>query len=49
VEFARRLANDMAATGKVIDTYFYEEGIHGFWSDKNYWNRVLEFIRPLTE
>lgn len=49
VEFARRLSNDMTASGKPIEAYFYDEGIHGFWSDKNYWKRVQEFIKPLTE
>lgn len=48
-EFARRLINDMTTHGKSIEFYFYDEGIHGFWADKNYWSRVQEFIRPLTE
>jgi dipeptidyl aminopeptidase/acylaminoacyl peptidase len=47
--FARKLANRMIALGKSIDSYFYDEGIHGFWTDKNYWNRVQEFIRPLSQ
>jgi dipeptidyl aminopeptidase/acylaminoacyl peptidase len=49
VEFAEKLINDMTANGKSIDYYFYDEGIHGFWADKNFWNRVQEFIMPLTE
>lgn len=48
-EFAKKLTDSMTANGKTIDSYFYEEGIHGFWTDKNYWKRVQEFIRPLTE
>lgn len=49
VEFARRLTNNMTANKKSIDAYFYDEGIHGFWSDKNFWTRVQEFIKPLTQ
>lgn len=49
VEFAKRLKDSVIAKGKTIDAYFYNEGIHGFWTDKDYWKRVKEFIRPLTE
>ncbi|MDO5968364.1 prolyl oligopeptidase family serine peptidase [Flavivirga aquimarina] len=49
VDFARRLVDDMTREGKTIDAYFYEEGIHGFWDDRNYWKRVQEFIRPLLD
>ncbi len=48
-EFARNLVDSMAANRRTIDSYFYEEGVHGFWTDKNYWKRVQEFIRPLSE
>lgn len=48
-EFARKLMDSMTAHGKSIDSYFYDEGIHGFWTDKTFWNRVQEFIRPLSE
>lgn len=48
-DFAKKLTDSMKAHGKSIDTYFYDEGIHGFWTDKNYWNHVQEFIRPLLE
>lgn len=48
-DFAGKLTDSMKAHGKIIDSYFYDEGIHGFWTDKNYWNRVQEFIRPLAE
>ncbi len=48
-EFARRLVDSTAANGKTITSFFYEEGIHGFWADKNFWKRVQEFIRPLSE
>jgi dipeptidyl aminopeptidase/acylaminoacyl peptidase len=49
VEFARKLTDSMTAHGKSVDSYLYDEAIHGFWTDKNYWNRVQEFIRPLLE
>lgn len=29
--------------------YFYNEGIHGFWDDENYWRRVQEFVREFSE
>ena len=48
-EFAKILTDSVIANGKIINSYFYEEGIHGFWVDKNYWKRVQEFIRPLSE
>jgi dipeptidyl aminopeptidase/acylaminoacyl peptidase len=48
-EFAKKLRDSMTANGKTIDSYFYDEGIHGFWADKDYWKRVQEFIRPLSE
>lgn len=48
-EFARRLSNAMSTNGKEIDAYFYDEGIHGFWTDKNYWIRVQEFLRSISE
>ena len=47
-EFARRLMDSTKADGN-INLYFYEEGIHGFWADKNFWKRVQEFIQPLSE
>lgn len=48
-DFAKKLIDSMTSHNKRIDSYFYDEGIHGFWTDKNYWSRVQEFIRPLTE
>lgn len=47
--FAKRLSEKLVMNGQPIDTHIYEEGIHGFWSDKNFWKRVQEFITPLTE
>jgi dipeptidyl aminopeptidase/acylaminoacyl peptidase len=49
VEFAKKFADKMRTNGKTIDAHFYDEGIHGFWTDKKYWMRVQEFIRPLLE
>ncbi len=48
-DFAKKMTDSITAHGKSIDSYLYDEGIHGFWADKDYWNRVQEFIRPLTE
>jgi dipeptidyl aminopeptidase/acylaminoacyl peptidase len=48
-DFARRLTDSMAAHGKRIESHYYDEGIHGFWTDPDFWNRVQEFIRPLSE
>lgn len=48
-EFAKKLVGSLIANGKISYSYFYDEGIHGFWSDKNYWKRVQEFITPLLE
>jgi dipeptidyl aminopeptidase/acylaminoacyl peptidase len=47
--FAKNLSDKMTLNGKSIDTYIYDEGIHGFWSDRNFWARVQEFLTPLTE
>jgi len=47
--FARKLIDSMNRAGKSIEAYFYDEGIHGFWADKNYWERVQAFLRPFTE
>ncbi len=49
VEFASILIQAMKTDKKTIDSYFYEEGIHGFWNDKNYWKRVQNFIRQLSD
>ncbi len=48
VGFAKQLVDTMTANQKVVEAFFYEEGIHGFWTDKNYWERVQEFIQPLS-
>ncbi|WP_170179738.1 alpha/beta hydrolase family protein [Flavivirga rizhaonensis] len=49
VEFAKILVENMKANKKPVDSYFYDEGIHGFWNDENYWKRVQDFIRPLLD
>ncbi len=46
--FAKRLVESMRVNGKDIVFYTYEEGIHGFWNDENYWKRVQEFVRQLS-
>lgn len=47
--FARKLIDSITSNGKAVESYFYDEGIHGFWGDTNYWKRVQAFIKPLTE
>jgi len=49
VAFANTLVERMKSNGKPIDAYFYNEGIHGFWADPQFWKRVEEFLRPLSE
>lgn len=48
VPFAKNLVEEMNSHGKNVQPYFYNEGIHGFWNDKSYWQRVVEFIKPLA-
>lgn len=48
-DFAKTLTDTMTTRGKRIETYFYDEGIHGFWSDSNFWDRVQEFIGQLSK
>ena len=47
VTFAKKLGDEMAAIGKGIDLHYYDEGIHGFWSDPGFWERVQRFIEQL--
>jgi len=47
VDFANNLVKSMKAHNKSIDSYFYDEGIHGFWTNRDFWPRVKEFIIPL--
>lgn len=49
VEFAIGLANKMTAESKEIQQYYYDEGIHGFWSDPDFWNRVQNFAGELLK
>ncbi|MEX0316275.1 MAG: alpha/beta hydrolase family protein [Allomuricauda sp.] len=49
IEFAEELIKSAKANGKNIEAHFYDEGIHGFWGDGNYWNRVQDFLKPLLE
>lgn len=47
VSFAKKLGDKMVASGKGIDLHYYEEGIHGFWSDPGFWKRVQRFVKQL--
>lgn len=47
LRLATSLVDAMKASGKLIDAYYYDEGIHGFWSDEKFWKRVQEFIAQL--
>ena len=49
VELAEKFVERMKANGKDIEPYYYNENIHGFWEDGNYWERVQEFIGALLE
>jgi dipeptidyl aminopeptidase/acylaminoacyl peptidase len=45
--FAEKLVGSMKANRKNVISYTYNEGIHGFWNDENYWKRVQEFVDGL--
>jgi dipeptidyl aminopeptidase/acylaminoacyl peptidase len=45
--FAEKLVSSMKANRKNVISYTYNEGIHGFWNDENYWKRVQEFVELL--
>ena len=47
VKFAGKLADKMAANSNEIELFYYNEGIHGFWSDPGFWKRVQDFVRQL--
>lgn len=42
--FAEKLIAKMNAEGKTITPYYYNEQIHGFWEDENFWKRVTAFL-----
>ncbi len=44
VKFAKQLVNSITKYQKKVDVFYYNEGIHGFWDDTNYWKRVQEFL-----
>jgi len=48
VDFAKSLVENMKKEGKVIEPYYYQEGIHGFWDNSDYWARVQNFIGLLS-
>ncbi len=45
VSFAKQLEKSLIDSGKNVEAYFYNEGIHGFWSDVEFWKRVQKFVR----
>jgi len=49
ISFAKTLAESMITGDQYVETCYYDEGIHGFWSDKNFWDQVQDFIRPLVD
>lgn len=49
VDFAHRLIAAANTNSKQIESFFYNKGIHGLWSDKNFWDRVQEFLIPLSK
>ncbi|MET0636609.1 MAG: prolyl oligopeptidase family serine peptidase [Chitinophagaceae bacterium] len=42
--FAKKLADSLMIKNNRTQFYTYNEGIHGFWDDKEYWKRVLDFL-----
>ncbi|GAA3634381.1 alpha/beta hydrolase family protein [Flavivirga jejuensis] len=44
VSFAGNLIKKMEQDKTKFCSYFYNEGIHGFWDNENYWKRVQEFL-----
>jgi dipeptidyl aminopeptidase/acylaminoacyl peptidase len=45
IAFATKLANTISVKGGNVTCYVYDDGIHGFWDDVNFWERVHDFIR----
>ena len=44
VAFSRNFEKEMKQKNKQLTLYVYNEGIHGFWDDPNFWNRVQQFV-----
>ena len=49
VTFATKLVDEMNDRSKEILPYYYEEGIHGFWTDPEFWRRVQDFVMGLKD
>ncbi len=49
VDFAYKLVDKMNAKGKMIESYYYNEGVHGFWSDQNFWQRVQRKLNQFVK
>lgn len=47
VAFAEKIAAAIKINRKRVTVYYYNEGIHGFWSDDNFWKRVISMLREL--
>jgi dipeptidyl aminopeptidase/acylaminoacyl peptidase len=45
VSFAKQLEKSIGDKGKRVEAFYYNEGIHGFWSDAVFWKRVQKFVR----
>jgi acetyl esterase/lipase len=44
IAFARNFEKEMKQNDKPLTLYLYNEGIHGFWDDPNFWKRVQKFV-----
>ncbi len=49
IQFAKDLACGMIENDQIVQSYFYHEGIHGFWSDSRYWYRVQDFVKKMVK
>ncbi|WP_422083367.1 alpha/beta hydrolase family protein [Ulvibacterium sp.] len=47
IDFAKNLVLKMMERKNGVHLYSYEENIHGFWDDEQYWARVQDFIKKL--
>ena len=47
ITLATKLVDEMNDRSKEIQPYYYDEGIHGFWTDPDFWRRVQDFMMGL--
>jgi dipeptidyl aminopeptidase/acylaminoacyl peptidase len=45
IDFAHKLVDKMKSKGKNIESYYYNEGVHGFWGDPIFWVRVQNCLK----